>query len=270
MDATSVPEVQSAPIDATATNEVFRDIARGGIAGLIVGVLLAGIGGRLVMRLAALLVPDAAGFVTEQGFVVGVITFAGSMGLMTFMGLLGGATVGAVWVIIRPWLPVSRTARLLVTIPIALGLGTTILVEDGNRDFIILGHAPLVVASLVLLIALFGPALVLVDRWLDARLPHPGPGGGGVIAVYAILAAIGSLLTLFLIAPFFLREETRLVGIGLVVVGVATLASWGLRIERDRQPGRRLIIVARVALVVATVAGLVGAVREVGGALDLL
>ena len=98
MDATSVPDVERAPIDATATNEVFRDIARGGVAGLIVGVLLAGIGGRLVMRLAALLVPDAAGSVTEQGFVIGVISFAGTMGLVSVMGLFGGATVGAVWV----------------------------------------------------------------------------------------------------------------------------------------------------------------------------
>jgi len=47
--------------------DAFRDITRGGLAGLIVGVLLAGIGGRVVMRLAALLVPAADGAFTENG-----------------------------------------------------------------------------------------------------------------------------------------------------------------------------------------------------------
>ena len=36
---------------------VLRDIARGGFAGLIVGVLVGGIGGRVAMRLAAIAVP---------------------------------------------------------------------------------------------------------------------------------------------------------------------------------------------------------------------
>src|SRR4029079_16803341 len=40
-----------------ALGETLREITRGGLAGLIVGVLLAGVGGRLVMRLAALMVP---------------------------------------------------------------------------------------------------------------------------------------------------------------------------------------------------------------------
>jgi hypothetical protein len=255
------------PIDATATNEVFRDIARGGLAGLMVGIVLAGLGGRLVMRLAALLVPDAAGSLTEQGFVVGTITPAGTMGLIVAFGLFGGAVVGAVWVVIRPWLPTSPAARAIVAVPIALGLGTTVLVDAGNPDFFILGHDPVIVGSLVLLIAAFGPAMALVDGWLERRLPHPGSGGGKVVGVYVLIAAIGSLLTFFIIVPFFLRPESRVVGILLIVVGLATLASWVVRSERGREPGRRLMVVARGALTLATAAGLIAAGREVMGAL---
>jgi hypothetical protein len=253
--------------DMTATSEVFRDIARGGLAGLIVGILLAGIGGRLVMRLAALLVPDAAGSVTEQGFVVGVISLAGTMGLVVAMGLFAGAAVGAVWVVIRPWLPSTTTARAIVSVPIAIGLGTTILIDASNPDFFILGHDPVVIGSLVLLVAAFGPAMTLVDAWLDRHLPHPGPGGSAILTVYGVIAAIGSLLTLFVIAPFFLQPESRVVGIALIVIGLATLASWGLRIAREREPGPRITWTARGAVTIATAAGLVAAAPEVLGAL---
>lgn len=56
-----------APAVPNPSMDAFRDITRGGLAGLIVGVLLAGIGGRVVMRLAALLVPAADGAFTENG-----------------------------------------------------------------------------------------------------------------------------------------------------------------------------------------------------------
>ena len=51
------------------------------------------------------------------------------------------------------------------------------------------------------------------------------------------------------------------------MVGAATLASWWLRIMRARLAGPRLTLVARLALAVATVAGLRVAWVEVAGAL---
>lgn len=39
------------------TGEVLRDIARGGISGVVAGIVVGGLGGRLVMRIAALLHP---------------------------------------------------------------------------------------------------------------------------------------------------------------------------------------------------------------------
>lgn len=252
---------------AIATNEVLRDITRGGLAGLIVGILLAGVGGRLVMRLAALLVPGSVGSSTENGNVIGAITFGGSMGLIVFVGLLFGALAGSLWVVISPWLPAAVPMRALLSVPIAVALGTFGLVDDRNRDFAILGRDPLVVASLVVLVASFGPALVVVDRWLDGRLPHAGPDDRGVIAGYTIVTAVGSLLTLLIVVPGYLGSQMVLAGVGLVLVGICTLASWWFRVARLTTPPSGLTVVGRLGLTAATVAGLLVATREVAGAL---
>src|SRR5919112_5731310 len=77
--------------------DVVRDIARAGLAALIVGFVVAGLGGRLVMRLDALLVPAATGAFTENGFPIGRITLEGSAGLIFFIGLAGAVFLGLVW-----------------------------------------------------------------------------------------------------------------------------------------------------------------------------
>ena len=51
---------------SAAAQAIVRDIARGGLAGLVTGLLVAGVGGRLVMRIAALLVPGSAGAFTAK------------------------------------------------------------------------------------------------------------------------------------------------------------------------------------------------------------
>ena len=145
---------------------------------------------------------------TENGNVIGTVTFAGSMGLVVFVGLVFGVVAGSLWVVISPWLPAATSARVLLTIPIAVALGARGLIDDRNRDFAILRHDPLVIASLVILVALFGPALVMVDRWLDGRLPHAGRGDRRIVAGYAIVTAIGLLLTAFLVDPDHPRGRT--------------------------------------------------------------
>lgn len=249
--------------------EVLRDITRGGLAGLIAGILLGGIGGRLVMRLAAVLVPRAAGSVTESGNVIGAITPGGTAALIVFVGLFFGAVAGSLWVVVGPWLPDRPGARALIAVPIAIGLGTLGLVDGANRDFAILGRDPLVIASLVTLVGLFGPGLVLAERWLDRRLPHPAPGTSGVLVGYAVVAVLGTALTLLAVLPLFLGSDLALAGAALVVVGLATGVSWWRRVEGHPGSSARLVVTARVGLAAATAAGLVVATREVGRALGI-
>ena len=73
---------------------ILRDIARGGLAGLAVGIVVGGIGGRVAMRLIALLIPEATGSSTENGNRIGDITLGGSFGLILFGGLFVGIFVG--------------------------------------------------------------------------------------------------------------------------------------------------------------------------------
>jgi hypothetical protein len=250
--------------------DVLREITRGGLAGLMVGILLAGVGGRLVMRLAALLVPGSAGAVTENGNVIGTITIGGSFALVLFVGLLTGAVVGSLWATIRPWLPGSALARALVAVPIAIALGTAGLVDDRNRDFAILGREPLVVASLVVLVASFGPALVLADRWLDGRLPAVADRNAGTFAGYLSVTAIGLALTIVLVIPQYVTSQLVIAALALVVVGLATLLHWWLRITGRPPRPVALVVVADLGIGVATIVGLVVSAREVAGALAII
>src|SRR6185436_18707748 len=127
-----VAAAQRAPArDLVPANEILREITRGGVAGLIAGVLVAGVGGRLVMRLAALLVPESAGSFTENGNRIGDITLGGTFALILFIGVVGGT----LWVTVRPWLPASVGLRALISVPIAIALGTKGLVDGANPDF---------------------------------------------------------------------------------------------------------------------------------------
>jgi hypothetical protein len=247
--------------DAVPTNEILREITRGGIAGLIAGILVAGVGGRLVMRLAALLVPGSTGALTENGNRIGDITAGGTFALILFVGLFFGTVAGSLWVTLRPWLPAAPGLRALVSIPIAVALGTRGLVDGTNRDFIVLEGSPLVVASLVALVALFGPTLVLAERWLDGRLPHAGRDDGRIIAGYSVITLLGLTLTLLAVVPAYLGGDMRIAGIALVVVGAATAGSWLLR-TTDRPIPSWVGLVARLGITCAVVAGSAVAIAE--------
>jgi hypothetical protein len=251
----------------TPRGSIIRDIARGGLAGALVGLVVAGLGGRVVMRLAALLVPAAAGSFTENGNRIGEFTVGGTAGLVLF-GLITGLLAAPVWVAVSPWLPGTGLRRAALMVPVALATGAPALIEGDNPDFVILRHDPLVVVSLLVLVAVFGAALALVDDVLDRRLPPPvGPIG----AAYGVLAVVGLALVLPVTMLGFLSSSDParvLVGGALIAVGVATLASWVVRIQGRPQPAW-LSFVGRTAVVIAVILGFAGAVPEVSEALDL-
>src|SRR4051794_17114568 len=102
--------------------EVLRDITRGGIGGLAVGVVVGGVGARVVMRLITLLVPGATGAFTENGNRIGDITLGGSFTVIILAGLFVGIFLGVLWVVVSPWLPRSGGLRVLAAIPLAISL----------------------------------------------------------------------------------------------------------------------------------------------------
>lgn len=249
--------------------EIPRDIARGGMAGAIVGIVVAGVGGRIVMRLAALVVPGATGALTENGNRIGDITLSGSLGLLLFAGLFFGVSAGTVWVVVSPWIPGVGLARAILAMPIAVALGTLGLIRSENRDFSVLGHDPTVVAMLIALVALIGLSIALVDGWLDRRLPHATSARTGAAMLYVIVTLLGAVLVLPLVVSGYFAPESRWVGIALVVIGLATVYRWVLRFRGHPRPTTILTIAGRTALLAAVVLGFAAAVPEISGALGM-
>ncbi len=239
--------------------EVLRDIARGGIAGAIVGITVAGLGGRAVMRIAAILHPDAVGALTENGNRIGDITAGGTLFLVIF-GLIACALAGVLWVIVSPWIPGQTALRAFLTAGIAIAIGTPVLIIGGNPDFVILEHDPLVVALLVALVGLIGLSIALVDSWLDRRLPRAVTGRKGPVVLYAIVTLVGAVLVLpFVLLVLLTSDEYELplrAGYALFVVGMSTAAWWVLRIRGRGSTPRGLVVAARAALLVAIILGI--------------
>jgi hypothetical protein len=245
---------------------VFRDIARGGFAGVIVGVVGCGVGGRIAMRLAALLVPESAGSFTENGNVVGAITLGGSLGVVLF-GLVSGLIAATIWVAVASWIPGTGVRRAVVAVPIAAALGATALVDGGNRDFSVLRHDGTVVAMLVGLVGLVGFLFALVDDWLDRRMPM---AAGRVETLYAIVTAVGMFIALMVVLAFLAAPEpaTVLTGVALVGVGAVTVRAWYVHV--NGRPARGSLTVAgRTALAIAITVGVVRTIPEVSGALGV-
>lgn len=244
--------------------EILRDIARGGIAGVLTGLLVAGIGGRLTMRLAALIVPESLGRFTENGNRIGDITAGGTLGLILF-GLVVGLVIGAIWVLVSSWLPTGWT-RGLWAAPITVVFGGIALISGSNPDFGVLKYHPLVVVVLLLLAASIGLVVAAFDRTLDRRLPR---SGNGAVAVYAVLAIVGGIVTgpPILFGLSLGNEPHVLLGVALDTVAVATVVWWALRLRGRASPPPWLLVTARVSLVALVVVGMIDLIPHVRTAL---
>lgn len=258
---------------ASPAGDVLRDIARGGFAGILVGIFVAGLGGRLVMRLATILHEDTVGRITENGEVIGRISLNGTLALIVFGGLGMGLMAGVIWVIVGPWMPGHGVRRAAVTALAAVALGTPALVQRFNPDFAVLSHDPLVLAMLLALVAAVGFSIALVDGALDRRLPPVFANAGIATIVYLIVTLLGLVLILPLVVAILLDQPdyraTIRMGWGLAVVGGCTLASWVLRVRRRPAQPRALLFAARGALIATVVLGVVTSLPHVIAAAGL-
>lgn len=261
MTSTAVPITAAEQRTAGSVDVVLRDVSRGGLAGAIVGIVVAGLGGRLVMRLATMAVPASEGRFTENGNRIGDITSDGTIALILFGGLFFGTLGGTVWVVVSPWIPGGALARAILSAPIAVALTGVGLIHGTNPDFRILQHHTGVVAMLVGLVALAGLAIALVDSWLDDRLPPAGSSSRSA-SIYATLALMGGFLVFPLVVQSYLSTRPWL-GLALVGVGLATLVWWWQRHKGRVEVPTRLLVAGRAALVVAVVIGSLNLAQEI-------
>ena len=121
------------------------------LAGVAAGVLAAGAGGRLIMRLLAITSSDAAqGRITEAEEVVGAVTLDGTIFLVVFAGVFSGVATVGLWLLLRRWLPSRRMGALILGV-LLLALMSTRLepLRPDNPDFDLVGPSGLAVATFI-------------------------------------------------------------------------------------------------------------------------
>ena len=170
---------------------VVRYLAGSLAAGVVAGMLAAGAGGRLVMRLLALTSPDAKGSVTEAGQIVGEITLDGTLAFIVFTGLAAGLLSAILCALVRPVLPPGCTAGAVLGGLLLILAGTRIEpLRADNFDFIIVGPVWLAVVAFTALALFQGMVTVAIAERISAP-PAPAPGllTAGRIAVGAVAVA---------------------------------------------------------------------------------
>jgi hypothetical protein len=141
-------------------------------AGLVGGLLAAGAGGRLAMRLLAVTSPGMQGQFTEAGQEIGVITLGGTVGFMVFAGLTSGLLTGGLYALAYPLLPRGRTGGLLLGAGVLVLAGAQIEpLRSDNFDFALVGPDWLAVLLFAALALLQGMVVVAVAGRLAGGAP---------------------------------------------------------------------------------------------------
>jgi hypothetical protein len=212
------------------------------IGGVVGGLLAAGAGGRLAMRLLAATSGDSVhGRITEADEVIGEITVGGTIGFIAFGGLFAGLVCSAIYLLLRKWLPNGLVGALVLGALLLVTLGSRVEpLRSNNPDFDLVAPAWLAVSAFAGLAFLHAVVSVAVMARVSRSLP--------------LLAARRKVVLAYL--PLVLLAPTVFVG-GVVVV--AMLAGAALSTQptvRRVWSDPRLMLSGRILLAVAGLASL--------------
>jgi hypothetical protein len=173
-----------------------RLVAAAVAAGVLLGLVLAGIGGRLAMRVMTLTSdPAVLGMVTDDGFIVGEFDLSQSVRFVVEDGMGTGILAALAWLAVRPLLGGPHWIRH-VTYAGTLGLlFGAVTVHPGGVDFTALHPVWLSVVLFGL-----GPAAVFgIVSFAVERVTAPGGRLARAPERRALLP-----LTVFLVTPFLI------------------------------------------------------------------
>lgn len=162
----SAPAGHAGPGWVDAGTAAARRLAAITAAGVVLGVLVGGVGGRLAMMLLAATNPGMGGLTSDDGFMIGRFTLLGSLNLLLVGGLLG-ALGALVYAALRGLLVGPAWFRVL-----SIGLGPAVvvgeqLVHTDGIDFRLLGDAWLGIGLFMLIPGAYAVLLMLLaERWL--------------------------------------------------------------------------------------------------------
>jgi hypothetical protein len=216
--------------------------AASGAAG---GILAAGAGGRLVMRLLAVTAgAGAQGRITEAEEIVGRITIDGTIGFVLFTGLFLGLPSAVGYLLLRRWLPAGRAGGLAYGALLLVVAGTRLEpLRRGNPDFDLVGPGWLAVTAFAALVLFHGMLVAALAGRFSRAMPLVA-ARPGALAVY---------VPLFLLLLPGWPVAVVLAIVGLVVVLVSRIPSIVATLH-----SRLVVPVGRVALAVAALVAFPG------------
>lgn len=173
------------------------------VAGAGTGLVLAGIGGRVVMRIIAVVNDDRDGVMTDARATVGEISFGGTLSLLVF-GTIVGVLGGLAYLGLRRWLWVSPSWRGLAFGVVTLLTVGQILFDTANVDFQIFEPVSLVVGLFAALFLINGLILApLVDRIhpepayaVSTPVPRTVAGVIGLSCLFGLVVMVGTVQTM--------------------------------------------------------------------------
>ncbi|HEX2698630.1 MAG TPA: hypothetical protein VHM89_00295 [Acidimicrobiales bacterium] len=211
------------------------------VSGLGSGVLVAGAGGRLAMRLLAATAGESAqGRLTEADEVVGRISAGGTITFVVFVALFFGTASGVVYLVIRRWLPRGRLGGLTYGAVLLVAAATRLdPLRADNPDFDLVGPGWLAVVVFGALVVVHGMLVAAVAGRYSQALPSPSrdrrslarhaPLGlllpaAPVVVLLAVAGALAVALSRLEPLVAFLRSS-RFVAGGRVALGIAGLVA---------------------------------------------
>jgi hypothetical protein len=253
----STPAAHETPTVVAASRRYLRGVAVALVGGFWAGALVTGPAMRLIMRLLAVTGgDDAQGRITEADEVVGDIALDGTIGLYLFGGVLPGLLSGAIYVVVRRWLPSGRLGGVAFGLLHLVVAATRVdPLRPDNRDFDIVGPGWLSVLTFGLAAVAHGMAVAAVAN----RFSRVFPPAGRQRAV-RLRAGLPLVPPLLLLIP----GVTMLVpiGVGLVVAVVLLKVDASRRITASR-PFQLGGSVALALLAITLAPGAVADLRDI-------
>ncbi len=231
------PRVETPGIAAL---EGIRTLAVTMSAGVLAGVLVPGLGGRLVMRILGATSGDAVqGATTDANEIVGEITSSGTIAVVFFVGIFGGVMAALAFVVLRRWLPTNAGLAGVVTGILLLGtLGVSDALSPDNEDFAILRPTWLAITLVIALALLFGVTYTALAARLDAGVPILERKGSAVASHAALVIFLNPILLGFALVYVTVQAVTkgrpdprpfnpRVQYVGSIVIGIGTVLAAG-------------------------------------------
>jgi hypothetical protein len=209
------------------------DIRATVLAGIWLGALVGGVGGRLAMLVLRLSSPDTVhGVISDDGFLIGQVTLKGTYDLIGLGAAIG--VIGAVayrWV--DHWLIGPRWFRQVTS---ALGAGAVVgsmLVHTDGVDFRLLRPPALAVALFVLIPAVFGFFIGPLEKVLARPEVWVNRGRRGwVLPLVSLLAippmvVVAAFVGAFMLAWAAIRQSPAYAAVrDNLVFGVVIRGAW--------------------------------------------